>query len=1595
MLLKINKTKPNRAHNLFFYLLVICLTNISLYAQTTLISPTGAGGFELGNTFAANGWTATTGTATQNQWTCDTGATAGFSGSYAAYITNNTAGAPPTHAFTINATRVSHIYRNFTVPAGETIINLSFSWISNGDAARDKMRVYLIPSTTTPVYGTALAAAGAAPTGVVQLGANFSGQNTWANATFTVPAAYAGTTCRLVFEWSNNNSGGTQPPAAVDNISLTSAAPAPILGDECANAIPLSVSSVCNYTTYSNAANTASAGVPAPGCASYSGGDIWFSAVVPFTGILTVDTQTGVITDGGMAFYTGTCGALTLLQCDDDSSANGLMPTLTATGLTPGSTVYIRFWEYSNDNNGTFGICATSPTCVTPTILPTTSITTSSATINWNALTPAPAVGYEYYYSTSSTTPTVSGTLTTSTAIPLTGLTANTVYYVFVRSNCGGGNYSGWSAYDMFSTGYCPSISTTTGYYISSFSTTGGAANITNNGTTLSANGYGNFTAMAVSQQNFGTINFSSAFFGGTFGFNIWVDWNDDMDFNDIGELVYASNGWVATATGSFTIPGTTATGNHRMRIRADYLNTDPTACGTITYGETEDYTLTVLPPPPCSGNPTFITVNVISQTASTISWTAPSPAPANGYQYFLSTSSVSPGPTATPTGSLAAGVTSLSLTGLTPTTTYYIWIRSNCGGALGVGVWVGATYWSQPNCAVGPSTGTTTLACPSVISGGLSLNGADPTPISCTASSCVDLEATYLDMKQTTTYTVASIPYAPPYQFNCLKNPVSVNVDDKWSPAINLPFNFCYYGNNYSQCTIGSNGVLSFDLTNNAPGGYSTWSFANNLPNNTLFLNTIFGVYHDIDPSVGGEIGWELITLNSGCRALVASWNNIPMFSAACNSSLYTGMIVLYENTNVIDVYVKTKTTCATWNDGNAIIGIQNSTGTQAIVAPARNGLDANWNVTNEAWRFTPAGPSLTTLAWYEGTTASGPVLGTSSVLSVCPSTTTDYTAKVVYTFCDGTTMTKTDYTTVTVNNGKNWNGTVSTDWNTATNWTPVGVPNNTDCVVIPVTANNPIISGNNYNGLAGNLTVKNGATLTILTANSLTVTNWVKVEPTGNFVIENNSSLLQVNNDANIGNITYKRTAQNIRNLDYVYWSSPVNNFNINSLVAPLVSGPIYTWNPTVANPNGGQGNWQGAAGSIMTAGKGYIARGPSTFTSVGANLNATFVGVPNNGIITTPISRGSDTNTAFHTGLNGIEITNYSDNANLIGNPYPSALRASQFLFDNNAKIEGNVRLWTHGTLPAQIANPFYDSFIYNYTAGDYFTYNFTGASCCPAAGADLFIGAGQGFFVEMKDGPAASNTVTFTNSMRNFTYSNSLFYRPGQSHVDVESIERNRIWVDLIDANGNSDRTLVGYIEGATMEKDSFFDCKTSTTAAMSVYSQIGTESFIIQGRALPFEVTDEIPIGMHLPTAGSYSLAIAGVDGLFNTQNIYIKDNSLHLIHNLKTTPYQFVAEDGNCTNRFQLVFTNGALGASQFELNNSISVVANQQIQIKSSNEFMQSIVIYDVLGRKLFDNKQVNATQLDISQIQQNNTTLLVEITTQSGARIIKKIIY
>ena len=95
---------------------------------------------------------------------------------------------------------------------------------------------------------------------------------------------------------------------------------------------------------------------------------------------------------------------------------------------------------------------------------------------------------------------------------------------------------------------------------------------------------------------------------------------------------------------------------------------------------------------------------------------------------------------------------------------------------------------------------------------------------VNCASGGCVDLSATFLQTGETTSYEVTPIPYAPfPFIGG---TPVSVNTDDVWSPAIDLPFNFCFFGGTYDEIVIGSNGVISFDLNSNPPGGFCELEF-------------------------------------------------------------------------------------------------------------------------------------------------------------------------------------------------------------------------------------------------------------------------------------------------------------------------------------------------------------------------------------------------------------------------------------------------------------------------------------------------------------------------------------------------------------------------------------------------------------------------------------------------------------------------------------------------------------------------------------------------------------------------------------------------
>jgi len=274
-------------------------------------------------------------------------------------------------------------------------------------------------------------------------------------------------------------------------------------------------------------------------------------------------------------------------------------------------------------------------------------------------------------------------------------------------------------------------------------------------------------------------------------------------------------------------------------------------------------------------------------------------------------------------------------------------------------------------------------------------------------SQNCTNLTALPFVAGATTSYAVSSIPHAPPIAYNAVGGTaVSVGTDDVWSPIVNLPFPFCFYNTQYTTCKVGSNGSIM--LGPGAGGGFCPWSFTAACPAPALSTaGHIYGVYHDIDPTVAGTVKYYLQG-TAPCRILVVVFNNLGHFS--CTSLRSTHMMVLYETTNVIDVYINRKDLCTSWNAGNAIVGIQNTAGTLGLAAPGRNTSVADWTVTTaspEAWRFTPTGAPTYTTQWLQGAT----VIGAGNTINVCPNgVTTTYTAQVTYTRCDGVTVTDFD---------------------------------------------------------------------------------------------------------------------------------------------------------------------------------------------------------------------------------------------------------------------------------------------------------------------------------------------------------------------------------------------------------------------------------------------------------------------------------------------------------------------------------------------------------------------------------------------------------
>lgn len=493
---------------------------------------------------------------------------------------------------------------------------------------------------------------------------------------------------------------------------------------------------------------------------------------------------------------------------------------------------------------------------------------------------------------------------------------------------------------------------------------------------------------------------------------------------------------------------------------------------------------------------------------------------------------------------------------------------------------------------------------------------------------------------------------------------------------------------------------------------------------------------------------------------------------------------------------------------------------------------------------------------------------------------------------------------------------------------------------------------------------TIKAGAKLTVPKDRTLTVDDALIFEGTGKLFISNGGSLLQNNTSAN----AYQGTADSFvmqrttstRRYDYTYWSSPLtfsSGFTLKKMSPKTLADKYTSYNPNAS--------WVVHYGGelVMNPGEGYSVRGPQDFDITTPYIQEVlFTGIPNNG---------------------DIPKTTVKDKFNLLGNPYPSAIDGYKLIRDANI---GTVYLWTHNTPPANNGT---DN-KYKYASSDYASFNLSGG-LKTGGNASLptgYIAAGQGFFAA-----PTTNSITYTNSMR-VGGSNSTFYKTAKTN----DLERNRIWLNLSNAEGAFKQILIGYIEGASNGWDQDFDAVGfNGNSYVDFYSINETTVLSIQGRALPFENSDVIPLGYKSTVAGDFTISIDQVDGLFNNQEVYLEDKKTGIISNLKTGDYNFKTEIGTFKDRFTLRYTNKTLGTDDFEnVDGGLLVsVKDKVIRLTSTKENIKEVNLFDISGRLIYQKGKVGTTELSISNLQSSDQILLVKVVLENGYTTTKKIIF
>ncbi|MDN3677748.1 hypothetical protein QWY90_10505 [Flavobacterium paronense] len=1324
-----------------------------------------------------------------------------------------------------------------------------------------------------------------------------------------------------------------------------------------------------------------------------------------------------------------------------------------------------------------------SPTCFEPDNIVVNSVGINDVTISWDPPLSPPSNGYDYYVSNSNSQPAITATPTGSVGVgvnsaTITGLSAATLYYVWVRGNCGGSDSSVWSLYQTFSTDCSTSnyLSVTNGVLCGGGSTTLTATASSGSviewfadsaGTILLGTGNSFVTPTlsattsyyAQSKAPGGLVTVgpvSPLSHGGSLGtsttpvkISFSVIASTNLQSIDIYPLVSGQSGTFTIRNSSDVIIASypyftsVAGGNTPQTINFNIdltpgtykLSTDvlPTS-GLLINVVSNDYSSYTSSVANLLGtdndNSTYwyaynwklsnicksllTKVDAVITTAPVISLSQTSATICSGETIPLVTVSGSTAsyttfvwtPSTGIVGSIGAGYT------FSPTiTTLYTLTASQSSGSLCVSnlSFTVTVNPEPPPITVVPATATICQGQTQLLTSSLA-----------TATQVTIYEETFNGANSWTTYnsstggTIANSDWT-------LRNSV-YSYTGTWSGGINLSSNDAsrfYFTNSDAQGsspgsprtrTYLESPTINLAAYNTASlsfwhylrllggniarveasiNGGTTWTTVSTQTSSTPAVNSMgfVNVTVSLNSLVGNPAvkfrfyfdafygyGWAVDNFKiTGNLALEVNWSpvtNLYFDSAATNPYIAgTPASFIYAKPNGTITYTGTAlgaNGCST--SSTATITVQPSVTTGTL--SANQTICSAW-LPNDLILTAFSGPIV---RWEYATNATF-TTGLTSITN----TTSTLTSAIIGSFSG------TRYYRVVLQSGSCplvYSNSVSitfvsTTWN-GTAWSN-GLPNSSTRAIF----NGSFSSTTNLQ--ACSVEVISG-TVVFNTGHTLTVQNDVRVTG-GSLTFDNNSSLVQVNSldnngipISNTGNITYKRVSTPMFKFDYTYWSSPVSP-QILLDVSPLSPTSLFLQFNSATN------SWQYISNpgtTSMVSGKGYIWRAPTNFPiaapATPQAFTANFIGVPNTGTITIP-------------------TTGVASQFNLLGNPYPSALSADAFLLDasNAATLSGTLYFWTHNT-PLNAS--------YQYTGSDYAIYNYLGGvvggvpsgatnnpgvSVLPPNGK---IASGQGFFIK----GLSNGNATFKNTMR-IAGNNDQFFKMTTPNTTVTSeIEKHRYWINVYNTQGAFKQVLLGYVDGATMGLDRLFDGEMVDVGnAITLYSKVDDTKLSIQGRPLPFDVNDYIPLGYKSTIASTYNISLIDYDGLFTTQNIYLEDKILNIIYDLKNGPYSFTTSIGTFDDRFVLRYTTETLGNLNPVFNeNTVVIYKNKpsnEFEVSSGNIMMSTLKVFDIRGRLLLEKNNINSLQTNFS-IGLTNEVLLVQIKSVDGIVVTKKVI-